>query len=382
MLRRRGARALMRRVSRPALQLWFEFASTYSYPAVQRIEALADGPGVGVEWKPFLLGPVFKNQGWNDSPFNLYPAKGRYVWRDLERLCAKYGLPFHRPSVFPRPSLLAARVACTAAAEPWCGDFVRAVFHANFAEDRNIASVETVTAILGATTGSRTRSRGRSRQPIAPPIGVDRPDLRQDAHALVGRLEAGPLGTLEAAQRDRVRVRDRRRSVHEPAAEVRCPVRSEIEHDQVVVLEQDRIAVGDGRGQLNPPIAVLDQREPAHHGRRRQKEPFGPCVPDRFDASRHLVLDPLVEDQEPGRRSSFAETLQIDDASEDDPIVVARHRALPPPLPHGTHVHRAIVYALVDGVKGEREDRGRLQERAVGEAAGGQFLVERGDPSG
>ena len=147
MLRRRGARALMRRVSRPALQLWFEFASTYSYPAVQRIEALADGPGVGVEWKPFLLGPVFKNQGWNDSPFNLYPAKGRYMWRDLERLCAKYGLPFRRPSVFPRSSLLAARVACTAAAEPWCGDFVRAVFHANFAHDRDIASVETVTAI-------------------------------------------------------------------------------------------------------------------------------------------------------------------------------------------------------------------------------------------
>ena len=147
MLRRRGARALMRRVSRPALQLWFEFASTYSYPAVQRIEALADGPGVGVEWKPFLLGPVFKSQGWNDSPFNLYPAKGRYMWRDLERLCAKYGLPFRRPSVFPRPSLLAARVARTAAAEPWCGDFVRAVFHANFAHDRDIASVETVTAI-------------------------------------------------------------------------------------------------------------------------------------------------------------------------------------------------------------------------------------------
>ena len=147
MLRRHGARALMRRVSRPALQLWFEFASTYSYPAVQRIEALADGPGVGVEWKPFLLGPVFKNQGWNDSPFNLYPAKGRYMWRDLERLCAKYGLPFRRPSVFPRSSLLAARVACTAAAEPWCGDFVRAVFHANFAHDRDIASVETVTAI-------------------------------------------------------------------------------------------------------------------------------------------------------------------------------------------------------------------------------------------
>src|SRR5437762_5470777 len=144
MLRRRGARALMRRVSRPALQLWFEFASTYSYPAVQRIEALADGPGVGVEWRPFLLGPVFKSQGWSDSPFNLYPAA----------TCGATWSACARSTGFPsagrassRARLLAARVACTAAAEPWCGDFVRAVFHANFADDRDIASVETVTAI-------------------------------------------------------------------------------------------------------------------------------------------------------------------------------------------------------------------------------------------
>src|SRR2546427_12445225 len=140
----------MGRVSRPVLQLWFEFASTYSYPAVQRIEALAAGLGVWVEWKPFLLGPVFKSQGWNDSPFNLYPAKGRYMWRDLERLCAKHGLPFRRPSVFPRPSLLAARVACAAEAEPWCGDFVRAVYRASFADDRDIASAETIVALLDA----------------------------------------------------------------------------------------------------------------------------------------------------------------------------------------------------------------------------------------
>jgi len=161
------------------LQLWFEFASTYSYPAVQRIEALADGPGVGVEWKPFLLGPVFKNQGWNDSPFNLYPAKGRYMWRDLERLCAKYGLPFRRPSVFPRSSLLAARVACTAAAEPWCGDFVRAVFHANFADDRDIASVETVTAIrrpgralVEAAAAPETKARLRAATERAIALGI------------------------------------------------------------------------------------------------------------------------------------------------------------------------------------------------------------------
>src|SRR5262249_39233846 len=110
-------------VSERVLQLWFEFASTYSHPAVQRVEALAAERGVRVGWRPFLLGPIFQRQGWTDSPFNLYPVKGRYMWRDLERVCAKHGIPFRRPSVFPRPSLVAARVACAAQDEPWGAAF-------------------------------------------------------------------------------------------------------------------------------------------------------------------------------------------------------------------------------------------------------------------
>ena len=53
-----------------------------------RIGALAAAAGVRVRFRPFLLGPIFKAQGWTTSPFNLYPAKGRHMWRDLERLCA------------------------------------------------------------------------------------------------------------------------------------------------------------------------------------------------------------------------------------------------------------------------------------------------------
>ena len=72
----------------PALDFWFEFGSTYSYLAAMRIGALADGAGVEVRLRPFLLGPIFQAQGWNTSPFNLYPAKGRHMWRDLERIQA------------------------------------------------------------------------------------------------------------------------------------------------------------------------------------------------------------------------------------------------------------------------------------------------------
>jgi len=130
------------------IQFWFEFASTYSYPAALRVEALCRERSVDLVWKPFLLGPIFAAQGWTDSPFNLYAAKGRYMWRDVERLCGKYGFDFRRPSAFPRNSVLAARVACLGADRLWLPAFVRSVFRANFAEDRDITKPETIQAIL------------------------------------------------------------------------------------------------------------------------------------------------------------------------------------------------------------------------------------------
>ena len=136
-------------MSRPVVEFWFEFASTYSYLSVMRIERAAEAAGVDIEWKPFLLGPVFLALGWNDSPFNIYPPKGRYMWRDLERLAEKEGLPFLRPSRFPRNGLLAARVALVGGEEGWVAAVARAVMMANFAEDREIGEEAVIGAILG-----------------------------------------------------------------------------------------------------------------------------------------------------------------------------------------------------------------------------------------
>jgi 2-hydroxychromene-2-carboxylate isomerase len=139
-------------MSQHALEFWFEFASTYSYPAAMRIAPLAAAAGVTVRWRPFLLGPIFKAQGWDTSPFNLYPDKGRYMWRDLERLCATLDLPFKRPDPFPQWSLLPARVAIVGLAEGWGEDFVRAVYRAEFGEARLI-SEPTVIGELVASLG-------------------------------------------------------------------------------------------------------------------------------------------------------------------------------------------------------------------------------------
>ncbi len=132
----------------PVLDFWFDFASTYSYLAAMRIGTLAQDAGVRVRFRPFLLGPIFKAQGWNTSPFNLYPAKGRNMWRDLERSCAELKLPFRRPDPFPQNSLLAARVALAALDQPWGEDFCRALFCAQFAEGRRIDDAAAVGDVL------------------------------------------------------------------------------------------------------------------------------------------------------------------------------------------------------------------------------------------
>lgn len=131
-----------------AIEFWFEFASNYSYLSVMRIEAAAARLGVDLRWRPFLLGPIFRSLGWNNSPFVLQKAKGDYVWQDMARECEKYGLPWTRPSTFPRPSLLAMRVALVGAGQGWMGAYCRRVMTLNFVEDSEIDSREVLAEVL------------------------------------------------------------------------------------------------------------------------------------------------------------------------------------------------------------------------------------------
>lgn len=148
----------------PVLDFWYEFASTYSYPAAMRVEALAGQSGVTVRWRPFLLGPLFFEAGWRDSPFNIYPVKGRYMWRDLERICDSLSLPFARPDPFPQSTLLVARVAL-AIEERLRPAFSRAVYDAEFAKGRAIADRAVVAELLSEIGADEEAMLGRAESP-------------------------------------------------------------------------------------------------------------------------------------------------------------------------------------------------------------------------
>lgn len=156
-----------------AIEFWFDFASTYSYLTAMRIEGLTRERGLQVAWKPFLLGPIFAAQGWMSSPFNLYPAKGRYMVRDLERMCRARGLAFHMPDPFPQHSVAAARLALVGLEHTWGPAICKAIFHAQFADGRNISEpttllhcVDTIgvlnSSCIDLAAGEAIRSRLRS----------------------------------------------------------------------------------------------------------------------------------------------------------------------------------------------------------------------------
>jgi 2-hydroxychromene-2-carboxylate isomerase len=129
------------------IDFWFDFSSTYSYPAAIRVEREAAGRGVTVNWRPFLLGPIFAAQGMKDSPFNLFPARGQYMLRDLARTCAELDLPFVLPSPFPQNSLLCARIATSLEGAPRAR-FAQAVYALEFGEGRTISDPLTAAEAL------------------------------------------------------------------------------------------------------------------------------------------------------------------------------------------------------------------------------------------
>lgn len=167
------------------VDFWFEFASTYSYVAAERVDPLAAERGLGVRWRPFLLGPIFRAQGYATTPFLVHEAKGRYMWRDVARTCERLGLPFVRPARFPLNGLLAARIALALPPDA-VGPFCRAAFRQAFCEGRDIADE----ALLAETLRSVDVE-------LEPALAAARTDLVK--HALRRQTEtAAALGLFGA----------------------------------------------------------------------------------------------------------------------------------------------------------------------------------------
>ena len=117
------------------IEYWFDFVSPYAYLTTQVIEQLAQKYGYEVDWKPMLLGVVFKNT--NSTPLTMRPpVMANYFKHDMERSARFAGLPFVLPEPFPINTQNTARVCLwmKEKAPARVGEFVRQVTRTYFSQ--------------------------------------------------------------------------------------------------------------------------------------------------------------------------------------------------------------------------------------------------------
>ncbi|MDB5854782.1 MAG: DsbA oxidoreductase [Herminiimonas sp.] len=129
------------------LDFYFNYGSTYSYLTIMRIEGLAAQAGIEVHWRPFNVRSIFVEQ--NNIPFKDKPVKAQYMWRDIERRAALFGLEWRGIPPYPVDrSGLCNRLGAIAADEGWAPAFTRAVYRAWFLERLDFGLPEIVNPIL------------------------------------------------------------------------------------------------------------------------------------------------------------------------------------------------------------------------------------------
>ena len=111
----------------PHIDFWFTMGSTYSYLSVSRLADVERSTGMTFRWRPFHLLIIL--QEMKHIPFADKPAKSAYMWRDIERRAAMYGIPVKLPVPYPaKQSVVANLVATVGMRENWGADFVRAAY--------------------------------------------------------------------------------------------------------------------------------------------------------------------------------------------------------------------------------------------------------------
>ncbi len=111
----------------PTIDFWYSIGSTYSYLTVMRLAGVEARSGLSFRWRPMDVRSIMVAQ--NNIPFKYKPVKTAYMWRDIERRAARYGLHPRLPAPYPLPGLVLANLVATIGAEEgWIRDYTIATY--------------------------------------------------------------------------------------------------------------------------------------------------------------------------------------------------------------------------------------------------------------
>jgi 2-hydroxychromene-2-carboxylate isomerase len=130
------------------VEFYFDLGSPATYLAYTQLPKICEQTDSQLIYVPILLGGVFKATG-NASPATI-PAKGRYMFIDLDRYAKRYGVPLKINPHFPINTLVLMRaVTGMQLRHPErFAAFIDCLFNALWIEGRNLNDPATVGAVL------------------------------------------------------------------------------------------------------------------------------------------------------------------------------------------------------------------------------------------
>jgi 2-hydroxychromene-2-carboxylate isomerase len=130
------------------IELWFDFSCPYAYLASRRVAALS----LDVDWRPMLLGGVFRGIGAGDGPMaTLSPQKAEHNYRDMHRWAAAFGVPFRMPSTHPMRTVKALRILLALPRSHWPAA-IESIYAAYWQRAEDVSRDDVVASAL-ATAG-------------------------------------------------------------------------------------------------------------------------------------------------------------------------------------------------------------------------------------
>ncbi|MEC8425263.1 MAG: DsbA family protein, partial [Myxococcota bacterium] len=155
-----------------------DLSSPFSYLASTQVERVAADHGATVEWRPILLGALFRDIGTPNVPLlAMSAAKQRWMASDLRSWAARWGVPLRWPSCFPVRTVLPLR-ACLVAPEA-----TGALYRALWADDRNIGEPEVCRAVLDEAGLDGAAISARTQEPAVKQMLRDNTGAARDAGA-------------------------------------------------------------------------------------------------------------------------------------------------------------------------------------------------------
>jgi 2-hydroxychromene-2-carboxylate isomerase len=133
-------------MSRWTVDFYFDFVSPYSYFAWLHARPRIAGAGVRVVPRPVVLFALLRHGGML-GPAEV-PLKRAYLLRDCLRYAGRHGVPFALPDPHPFLSVTALRLALPEVAGADQERVIDALYHAGWAEGRDLSDAGVLAAIL------------------------------------------------------------------------------------------------------------------------------------------------------------------------------------------------------------------------------------------